>query len=998
MSAHHSAADGLMPAERRASYASADTHSSGHTERGFPSASEPGLPQSELRQRLAEAAKDVVAPGSEEKPTHAPFGEAKKKLRIGFIHPDLGIGGAERLVVDAALGLQSRGHDVSIFTSHHDPKHCFEPTRDGTLKVYHMQTKIPRSLPPFHAFHLPLAILQQVSLVIQLLVALALTRFPWLENVPLLASATSIRKAGSSVIDGAPEVHAGTPSLPLQPFDLFIFDQLSVGIPLLKLVSRTRVAYYCHFPDKEIAKALDRQARADAHSITNQVAAGARIALKTLYRLPFDLLEEVTTDAADRTMVNSYYTAGYFLHSFPIIASRLLREAKDRGQHNVQPGVGNAPKVIHPAVDTSEFTSKWVTKEMERLQDADRKAKDRASAAISAPAGTIAFKEKAKITKDGSRGVLDMRRAIRDLCTSKERPTFVSINRFEAKKNIALAVASFAHLIQPELKATKEALDAAAARDTLYSSRATDHQAGMVSPTPSSPAGSSTPTSNPDETDAPSGGRSRESSGGLHIDTSHSASSSSSRNSSAASFRRFVQANQISRARPSPIRPAGGLRLIVAGGYDPRVRDNISTLQSLQAQCDKLGLRHITLSYTPQPFEPPVSPPMPDDLSTAHVIFLQSAPVGCLRALLTNESTIGLVYTPAGEHFGIVPLEAAACGLPVLAVNDGGPRESVVDSRVTKAHKKSTSSGSLPSSSSGSSVRTKRGTESRPGTAKAEDQSTPRGSMTGSRPVFKIGGDTDTLSNIEPVTLTDRDEDDEIALSSAVSAPSPLFDERQRRNVLVACLKRAEGEPLEAWTNEDGTGLLRDNRISEFSAGMRSLLALWLGEDEGKARARVAASAQRRVSEQFGLQVLSERLEDVALQCVALGRVEVMPVLGPFLAMIAMLVTATVIYFLVNQKHDNLVKEAASFATSAVSSTTPLASRVQTAVSSAITSAAEAATAASSGVSQPAESVASRVQTAVSSAVTAAAEAATAASSGVSQPAESVASAIHVDL
>ncbi|CAD6976711.1 unnamed protein product [Tilletia controversa] len=887
MSAHHSAADGLMPAERRASYASADTHSSGHTERGFPSASEPGLPQSELRQRLAEAAKDVVAPGSEEKPTHAPFGEAKKKLRIGFIHPDLGIGGAERLVVDAALGLQSRGHDVSIFTSHHDPKHCFEPTRDGTLKVYHMQTKIPRSLPPFHAFHLPLAILQQVSLVIQLLVALALTRFPWLENVPLLASATSIRKAGSSVIDGAPEVHAGTPSLPLQPFDLFIFDQLSVGIPLLKLVSRTRVAYYCHFPDKEIAKALDRQARADAHSITNQVAAGARIALKTLYRLPFDLLEEVTTDAADRTMVNSYYTAGYFLHSFPIIASRLLREAKDRGQHNVQPGVGNAPKVIHPAVDTSEFTSKWVTKEMERLQDADRKAKDRASAAISAPAGTIAFKEKAKITKDGSRGVLDMRRAIRDLCTSKERPTFVSINRFEAKKNIALAVASFAHLIQPELKATKEALDAAAARDTLYSSRATDHQAGMVSPTPSSPAGSSTPTSNPDETDAPSGGRSRESSGGLHIDTSHSASSSSSRNSSAASFRRFVQANQISRARPSPIRPAGGLRLIVAGGYDPRVRDNISTLQSLQAQCDKLGLRHITLSYTPQPFEPPVSPPMPDDLSTAHVIFLQSAPVGCLRALLTNESTIGLVYTPAGEHFGIVPLEAAACGLPVLAVNDGGPRESVVDSR---------------------------------------------------------------------------------------------------------------GEPLEAWTNEDGTGLLRDNRISEFSAGMRSLLALWLGEDEGKARARVAASAQRRVSEQFGLQVLSERLEDVALQCVALGRVEVMPVLGPFLAMIAMLVTATVIYFLVNQKHDNLVKEAASFATSAVSSTTPLASRVQTAVSSAITSAAEAATAASSGVSQPAESVASRVQTAVSSAVTAAAEAATAASSGVSQPAESVASAIHVDL
>jgi len=72
-----------------------------------------------------------------------------KKLRIGFIHPDLGIGvlpfcsslprhtdasvgGAERLVVDAAVSLQRLGHDVVMFTSRHDPKRCFEETRDGT--------------------------------------------------------------------------------------------------------------------------------------------------------------------------------------------------------------------------------------------------------------------------------------------------------------------------------------------------------------------------------------------------------------------------------------------------------------------------------------------------------------------------------------------------------------------------------------------------------------------------------------------------------------------------------------------------------------------------------------------------------------------------------------------------------------------------------------------------------------------------------------------------
>jgi len=40
-------------------------------------------------------------------------------------------GGAERLVVDAALGLQKLGHSVDIYTSHHDPSHCFEETRDG---------------------------------------------------------------------------------------------------------------------------------------------------------------------------------------------------------------------------------------------------------------------------------------------------------------------------------------------------------------------------------------------------------------------------------------------------------------------------------------------------------------------------------------------------------------------------------------------------------------------------------------------------------------------------------------------------------------------------------------------------------------------------------------------------------------------------------------------------------------------------------------------------
>lgn len=76
-----------------------------------------------------------------------------KSLNVAFIHPDLGIGisldrlhlqiaadfnmqtgascGAERLVVDAAVGIQKKGHQVIFYTSHHDPNHCFEETRDG---------------------------------------------------------------------------------------------------------------------------------------------------------------------------------------------------------------------------------------------------------------------------------------------------------------------------------------------------------------------------------------------------------------------------------------------------------------------------------------------------------------------------------------------------------------------------------------------------------------------------------------------------------------------------------------------------------------------------------------------------------------------------------------------------------------------------------------------------------------------------------------------------
>ncbi|VVC37274.1 Glycosyl transferase, family 1,Glycosyltransferase subfamily 4-like, N-terminal domain [Cinara cedri] len=68
------------------------------------------------------------------------------KLKVVFLHPDLGIGGAERLVVDAAVAMKEFGHSVQIITNHHSTSHCFEETKDGTLPVIVVGDWLPRTV------------------------------------------------------------------------------------------------------------------------------------------------------------------------------------------------------------------------------------------------------------------------------------------------------------------------------------------------------------------------------------------------------------------------------------------------------------------------------------------------------------------------------------------------------------------------------------------------------------------------------------------------------------------------------------------------------------------------------------------------------------------------------------------------------------------------------------------------------------------------------------
>lgn len=60
-----------------------------------------------------------------------------------------------------------------------------------------------------------------------------------------------------------------------------------------------------------------------------------------------------------------------------------------------------------------------------------------------------------------------------------------------------------------------------------------------------------------------------------------------------------------------------------------------------------------------------------------NVLFLLSVPAQ-LKSMLLYAAKL-LVYTPSNEHFGIVPLEAMMAGVPVLAANNGGPLETVID-------------------------------------------------------------------------------------------------------------------------------------------------------------------------------------------------------------------------------------------------------------------------------------------------------------------------------
>jgi glycosyltransferase involved in cell wall biosynthesis len=92
-------------------------------------------------------------------------------------------------------------------------------------------------------------------------------------------------------------------------------------------------------------------------------------------------------------------------------------------------------------------------------------------------------------------------------------------------------------------------------------------------------------------------------------------------------------------------------RLVLAGHLDARLAEARALAAELEARAARLGLEgRVSLVRSPSDAE--------------------------RRALLGRAACV--IYTPLAEHFGLVPLEAMAAARPVIAVNRGGPTETIV--------------------------------------------------------------------------------------------------------------------------------------------------------------------------------------------------------------------------------------------------------------------------------------------------------------------------------
>lgn len=298
-----------------------------------------------------------------------PFAVASPSARnVLFVHLDLGIGGAEQLIVHAARGLGRRGHNVEIWTTFFDSQRCFPGLKQvGSSQDFFFEQK-DKSYVPVRLFGawIPRSIGGRLTVLCSVL------RMSWLCVVLVAAYVTGLLREQQ-----------------LYP-DVIVNDQVAhvnpllryFAAPLLRFISfhpsKPSLIFYCHFPD--LLLCTDRSSM-----------------LKRLYRGLFDTLEGATMFCCDRLLVNSEYTKKVFEQTFIENKTHVL-------------------EVLYPPCDLEEV-DEFLSLDLDGMRK----------------------KMKGQLTRSGGR--LDLVEKILE-----GADFFLSLNRYERKKAVHLAVEGHARL------------------------------------------------------------------------------------------------------------------------------------------------------------------------------------------------------------------------------------------------------------------------------------------------------------------------------------------------------------------------------------------------------------------------------------------------------------------------------------------------------------------------------------------------------------------------
>src|SRR3569623_797146 len=135
-----------------------------------------------------------------------------KPIRVVFLHLDLGIGGAEQLVLQLAQASTDCQHSVALVTTRCDPHHCFEPVKpNGSL---HASLRVWGRWIPADVFGYGRTWCSTMR-VLYLTMVIILGRDPLVQDA-----------------------------------DVIVVDVLPTPLPFLAQFTKASLLFYCHFPDK----------------------------------------------------------------------------------------------------------------------------------------------------------------------------------------------------------------------------------------------------------------------------------------------------------------------------------------------------------------------------------------------------------------------------------------------------------------------------------------------------------------------------------------------------------------------------------------------------------------------------------------------------------------------------------------------------------------------------------------------------------------------------